>query len=314
MFTLEKQKNIFRRFLLKALCLKIINIPLRFFAKLLSPILPKKFLSRIPIVGLIQIKLFSLPNKIYLHNDGNDHIASQLYWNGLDSYESETIKLFLELLKYSDTLFDIGANTGLYSIIAASVYPEKRIYAFEPIQEILKILNRNISLNKINNIKVIPQALAENEGIGKIYIPEMGGNIPTSASLLKDFRPSTKEIDLRTTTLDAFIQSHGITSVDLIKIDTEGTEHKIFQGAKNTFQQNQPIIICEVLKGLTEKFLMPILKSQGYLYFWITPEGLIQKKEIEGDPTYQNPNYLFITREKSESILQKINIRKYYLK
>ena len=44
---------------------------------------------------------------------------------------------------------------------------------------------------------------------------------------------------------------------------------------------------------------MPILESQGYLYFWITSKGLIQKKEIEGDSTYQNPNYLFITRQKS---------------
>ena len=67
-------------------------------------VIPKGVLSKIPVCGSFCLRL---PNakKIYLQSDGNDYIASLLYWGGIDAFEGNTIKLFMELLDYADIFF-----------------------------------------------------------------------------------------------------------------------------------------------------------------------------------------------------------------
>ncbi len=92
--------------------------------------------------------------------------------------------------------------------------------------------------------------------------------------------------------------------IDLMKIDTEATEHLVLEGAKDVLKRDEPVIICEVLKGITEKFLYSLLSNTGYKYFWILSECLVKKEQIEGDETYKNMNYLFITERKVQEIIK----------
>jgi precorrin-6B methylase 2 len=57
--------------------------------------------------------------------------VSRLYWNGVNGFEKETISLFMKLLKFTDTVLDIGANTGAYALIAATDNVHRKVYAFE---------------------------------------------------------------------------------------------------------------------------------------------------------------------------------------
>src|SRR4030067_3699315 len=233
--------------------------------KPLAPIMPKGILSRIPVYGLICV---NLPNsqKVYLQTDGNDYIASLLYWGGIDAFEGNTIRFFIELLNYADTFFDIGANTGLYSLIAAKGNPRRMIYAIEPVPRVFDCLRKNIELNKLRNIRINPYAITNYDGEITLYVPMSA--IPTDASTLKGFRKTTENISVPAKTIDSLVRQDEIPKVDLIKIDTEGTEHMVLEGAKKILIRDEPIIICEVLKGRTEDALHDAMDGLGYKYFW----------------------------------------------
>jgi FkbM family methyltransferase len=260
-------------------------------------IIPKGVLSKIPVCGSFCLRL---PNakKIYLQSDGNDYIASLLYWGGIDAFEANTIKLFMELLDYADIFFDIGANTGIYSLIAANDNHRRSVYAFEPVPRVVDCLKRNVELNKLCNIHINPYAITNYDGEITIYVPD--NDVPTEASTLNGFRKCCETISVQAKAIDTYVSHNKIPKVDLMKIDTEGTEHEVLDGAKNILIRDEPIIICEVLKGRTEDHLHTVLDSLGYTFFWISDSGLIEKKSIEGDPTYKNTNYLFITDKKRQ--------------
>ena len=268
-----------------------------------APIIPQSVLSKISVCGMICLQL---PNKkkVYLQSDGNDYIVSQLYWRGIDAFEVHSIKFFIDLLNNVDTFFDIGANIGIYSLIAANDRHRRRVYAFEPVPRVLDCLLRNVKLNKLHNIHINACAITNYQGEIPLYIPNSA--IPTDASTLKGFRKASEIISVQAMTIDSFISKNDILRVDLIKIDTEGTEHEVLEGAKNILMRDEPIIICEVLKERTEDYLHSVLDGTGYKYFLISDIGLIEKKRIEGDPTYKNMNYLFITDKKRQKIFNII--------
>jgi len=294
-------KNLLRRIVY----IKILNALLRRLVRPFSSIIPKNIINRIPVIGIISLQL---PNskKLYLYTDGNDPITSILSWRGIDAYERSTIKLFIKLLRYSDSVFDIGANIGIYALIAAIDNPNRNVYAFEPVPRVFDYLKKNVEINRLHNLQIDSSAITNYDGNISIYIPPQ--DIPVSASTLQGFRNTSEVITVRALTLDTFIAVNNISRVDLIKIDTEATEHRVIEGAKTILKRDEPIIICEVLKGRTELFLHSIMDRLGYKYFWISRDGMIKKEQIECDETYQNTNYLFITKQKIREVMQKINL------
>ena len=294
--------NILKQILKKILLIQVINLPVRKLLKLkpIASIVPKQYLDIIPVSGVIG---FQLPNgkKIYFNADGNDLIVRELYWQGIDKFEGGTIQLFIKLLKNTHTFLDIGANTGLYSIIAALNSCDTQVYAFEPVPNILPYLKSNAQLNKVDNLQICSSAVTNYNGEITIYIPPDA--IPTSASTQQGFREASKEISVPAVTVDSFTTINGISKVDLMKIDTETTEHIVLEGAKKILERDKPVIICEVLNIQTEKYLQNILERFDYKYFWISKEGLIEKEKIEGDKTCKALNYLFIPKLKIQEVM-----------
>jgi FkbM family methyltransferase len=209
-------------------------------------------------------------------------------------------------LKYSDTVFDIGANTGIYALIAAIDNSHRMVYAFEPVPRIVDYLKENVKINKLHNLQINSSAITNYDGKITLYVPSF--TIPSSASTLQGFRDVSETISVPALTIDSFVAMNSIPKVDLIKIDTEATEHMVLEGAKNLLKRDEPIIICEVLKGRTEKYLHSILDNLQYKYYWISDEGLIEKEQIEGDGTYKNSNYLFITKKKIRVVMKEITV------
>lgn len=231
-----------------------------------------------------------------------------MYWKGIDGFEGDTLQLFIKLLKFADTVLDIGANIGIYALIAATDNPNRKVYAFEPVPRTVKRLERNIELNKVENLQVECSAITNYDGEITLYIPSAA--IPRAASTAKGFRESNEAISVQALTIDSFVTINNISKVDLIKIDTETTEHLVLEGAKNVLERDEPIIICEVLKAQTNKLFYSILDGTNYKYFWISSEGLVEKEQIEADKTYKNMNYLFITKRKMDEIIKHLSTEK----
>lgn len=282
-----------------------LNVVARRGLKPLTALLPVKFKKRFPLVGTMAIPFKHA--QIMLYGHGLDEITSKIYWDGIESYESATYAIFMELLVCANTVFDIGANIGIYGLLAALNNPTCNVYAFEPAPFIFAHLQRNVSLNKLSNIQIEGAALTDFEGKIKLYIPHAG--IPTGASTSPSFRKAAEIIEVPAVTIDSYVEKQGLTTIDLMKIDTESTEHLVLAGAHNTLTRDEPMIICEVLHGLTETKLEIILRDKGYQYYQITAEGLIPKAQIIGDPTYQNSNYLFITPKRLAALKKQSNVR-----
>ncbi len=272
---------------------KLINIVLRFLLKPFSSIIPNWIRNRIPIIG---ISSFKLPNgkKLYICSDRNsDGILNIIYWDGLFAYEGSTTQLFISMLKYTDTVIDIGAYTGFYSLIAAIDNPNRNVFAFEPVPMTFSFLSRNLEINGLKNLQINSSAISNFDGTIKLFLPQE--NLPISASTLEGFRDCSEEITVQAITIDSFVKQNNILKVDLLKIDTEATEHLVLEGARNVIKRDEPIIISEVLSGRTEQKLHSVLDNFGYKYYLISDYGLIKKEKIEGDKTYKYRDYLFIT-------------------
>lgn len=260
-----------------------------------SDFLSDDFLFKAPIVGNIEFNYGSETKSFVLFSNGDDSVVSEHYFSS-EGFESTSVKIFSYLSKDARIILDIGANTGVYSIAAAISNENSDIYAFEPVPRIVKRLKHNIAINNLENVHPRDWLVSDEDGLQALYVPK--GKITTSASSAKGFRNCTETISAASLTIDTFVAQNNLPSIDLIKIDTESTEPCVLRGGIRTIENMRPIILCEVLNGLTESEIHKVMDKLQYRYFWITQKGLIEMDVIVGDPKSKYRNYIFISNEK----------------
>ncbi len=163
-------------------------------------------------------------------------LAAHLTFYG--PYEKGSIRAFQKRVREGMVVIDIGANIGIYSMIAGSIVGESgQVFSFEPTPEIYDILNRNLILNDIvRRVKTFPYALSDNPGKAEFGIfPTCGHNSFYFGSEVK------KVIEVETTTLDICLKD--IRKVDVVKIDAEGAEPLILKGMTRIVDENTDISI-----------------------------------------------------------------------
>ncbi|MBX2838602.1 MAG: FkbM family methyltransferase [Gammaproteobacteria bacterium] len=170
-------------------------------------------------------------------------------------YDAEELDWVCNSLYTGDVFLDIGANVGLYSLIAARQCPGVRVIAIEPDP----LLANRMKFNARNNgliIESVPLALSDYEGVGTLQRSEYqsGGNQlavhkdrPSNNSELADVNQANRNIfDVHVSTLIALCEEHGITKIGTLKIDIEGHELKVlahfFQNAPKTLWPNHIVI------------------------------------------------------------------------
>ena len=123
-------------------------------------------------------------------------------------------------------IFDIGGNIGITSIYLANLFPNAKIYTFEPVPENFKILQKNIS--QFENIKAFNFGLGSKNGNFKVYLSSDSENFG-GVSFYPDPHGNQEEsyISCEIKNVNEIINELGIDSIDLIKIDTEGAEYDI---------------------------------------------------------------------------------------
>jgi FkbM family methyltransferase len=270
-----------------------VNALVRTMLRPFTALLPAETLARIPFFGIARVRL--RPGLVVaLESDGGDLIASAIDWRGLAGWEPETFTALQRLLPTVATCFDIGASTGVFSLTVALDDPRRRVFAFEAAPGMLARLRRNLELNRATNVEVVEGAVCDHRGTIDLFIPP-GLSLPFGASTLESFRSPGERLPVRAVQLDEFVTGRGIERVELLKLDTEGTEPRVLAGARALLARDEPWIVCEVLHGLTESALHEVLDPLGYRYFAIGARGLERRERIVGDPTYRDRNWLFAT-------------------
>jgi len=164
-----------------------------------------------------------------------DLFASEAYiTNGNVDWGSE--RLLFGLLNSRGAFLDIGAHIGYYSLYMLPRATE--VYAFEPDPRVRELLEANVSHRP--KIQVIPSAVGATPGRARFTL-ESDSAI---SHLAGEHDDQSKLIDVEVVTVDSFVQSRGL-KVEGIKIDVEGHDTEVIQGALQVLKDQQPLVLTE---------------------------------------------------------------------
>lgn len=188
--------------------------------------------------------------------------------------EKRELRDFLGEITKDDVVYDIGANTGLYSLFAAKECTDGEVIAFEPYPPNVDVLRKDIDRNRFSNIQVKDVALSDSVGKIQFNQPEQSTIGYGSSSISS--RESGSSVDVSTTTGDNLIRNGEIPEPDVMKIDVEGAESLVIDGLETTLSSsNCRLVYCEVhLPGIDHR---PSVED-----FDTTPEDLRSKLEELG--------------------------------
>lgn len=162
--------------------------------------------------------------------------------------DMEAINAFQYLLRKGEIFLDIGANIGWQTIFGSRIVGDNgKVYSFEPDEKNYAVLERNIQLNNLSNVVAVQQALADIEYTGALYSSTINfGNHVLDPAFL-DPRVHSTHNKVSVTTLDKFLETNNIDikKIGLVKIDVEGSEHRVLAGGEKFFSQQRPNIILE---------------------------------------------------------------------
>ena len=192
------------------------------------------------------------------------------YWLG--SYEIRKRQAFEELIVPKSVVYDIGANVGYFSLMAAFLAgPEGKVYAFEPLPRNISYLNKHIKLNKINNIQIIEAAVSRQEG--ETYF-DLG------ASTAMGHISENGEIKVRMVALDALLEAGQLLPPDYMKIDVEGAEFDVLCGARKLLETHRPVLFLDTHDRKAHQRTIGLLEELGYRFKILDGKPTSETKEL----------------------------------
>ena len=211
---------------------------------------------------------------LLINHDGFD-LENQIFWGGLcGGREGGSMKLWIELCRGARCVFDIGANTGIYGLVAKTVNPDARVVAFEPVHRVYERLKRNCADNRFD-IQCVEKALSNYDGRAKIF--DTGDEHIYSVTVNKNLQSSdTKvhEVEIETARLDSFIRSIGqLPPIDLMKIDVETHEGEVLEGMGKCLAEYRPSLLIEILNDEVAQSVERRIQGLDYLRFDLDDEG-----------------------------------------
>lgn len=164
------------------------------------------------------------------------YLPVQFYYHRMRGWLEPELFALNSILKNKRRFIDIGVNIGTYSYYFSDKF--NHIDGFEPI---LEITNRLKDLNK-NNITIHPVALSDTSGELILNIPKVNGQLEPALASIERRHAENEQRKITVCRLD----DYNFSEVDFIKIDVEGHELNVIQGAQKTISKNKPILLIEI--------------------------------------------------------------------
>ena len=202
------------------------------------------------------------------------------------------IKLIPQLLSNCNRAIDIGANVGVWSYWLSKY--AKQVESFEPNPKVFNAL-KNIKIKNVNSYNI---ALSNKTGSVDLLIPKGSKGFSNQGASLSSIKVQGehKSISIEAKRLDEY----NFLDVDFIKIDVEGHEHEVIEGARETIKKFKPTMVIEMEEKHNQ---IPIeeqissVEKMGYQCCVFINETIIKIKEIDLDKFHRNPTnkdtYLF---------------------
>lgn len=238
-----------------------------------SQLLPKSIYRHLFVNGSMRIRVDE-SSFFFMQNNGH-YIETLLYWGGIEKgWERVSASVWMALCRDSRHILDVGANTGIYSLLAHAVHPGADICAFEPVPGVLRQLEQNNTLNG-NPMRVFAMALGPADGEATLY-----DNLDNhyEASLVADphgkHRPQN-EYQVTVRSIDSLLADGTLTGIDLMKVDVEKFEAQVLAGF-TSLERFKPAILIEILDDSIGRDIEQMIGGLGYHYFNIDEERGLQ--------------------------------------
>jgi len=155
--------------------------------------------------------------------------------NGI--FEPQEIELVKKQVSLGDTVLDIGANIGYYTLIFAKLVGEHgKVFAFEPDPTNFALLKKNVEMNGYSNVILVPKAVSNENKKAKLFLCEQNQGMHRVYNSVF----CNESIDIEFLKLDDYFQDEKIS---FIKIDIEGAEYNAIQGMLNLLHRNREVKI-----------------------------------------------------------------------
>jgi FkbM family methyltransferase len=196
------------------------------------------------------------------------------YWLG--SYELAFQHQFAETVQEGDTVFDIGAHVGYYTLLAArQVGLGGHVYAFEPLPRNAAFLDHHIQINHLNNVTTYQVAVSDKTGSA-----HFGGGQSSSTGRIT----SNGELEVRAASLDDMLDSGEVAPPSVMKIDVEGAEAAVLRGGKRLLAQYRPVIFLATHGSEPQEECTHLLESLDYSLCPINNERPEEATEFLASP------------------------------
>lgn len=216
----------------------------------------------------VALQVPNLPHalQLYVHGKQDQFVSRRIREDGV--WEPYETSLLLELLQPGDVFVDVGANIGYFSVLAASVVGScGAVFAFEPDPDNFRLLRANAELNSLGDrITAVEAGLSDAQGAGNLFLSEdnLGDHQIFNADESRASLPITLYHGAR-------YLAERVQRIDLLKVDTQGSEFHVMAGLMPLLRelQNPPHIIIELTPhalrdaGSSGRALIELLATLG---------------------------------------------------
>lgn len=231
-----------------------------------------------PIKRLLRAPLHFIPPGLHVPVVGGPLqgkrwiVGSSIHRCWLGTYDRPESTLMKRYLRPGNVCFDIGAQAGYHTLYASSrVGPSGRVFAFEPAPKNIANIKKHVAMNHLANVTVVEAAVSDFDGVSHF---DCGG------SAVAGHLSADGGLAVRTISLDHEIESGALPEPDYIKIDAEGAELRILQGARRLLARRHPTLSVETHQWLPE---FPTVRQDCIRFLFEIGYGLAEPDSSDQD-------------------------------
>jgi FkbM family methyltransferase len=180
-------------------------------------------------------------------------------------HEPVATDLFIDNIESNSVVFDIGGHLGYFSCLSSKLAPDGNVHVFEIDPKCYNLIEKNLKLNNISNVKINNYAVSDHNGFEKIPLlenPNAGLKMNSNA---KDY------VDVKAIQIDDYVSENNVVP-NFIKIDVEGAELKVLNGMKKVLKQNNLKLLVEIHVDNLRKFfdsdykdILRMIENEGFV-------------------------------------------------
>lgn len=180
---------------------------------------------------------------------------------GFEGWEDGGRRVATLIANHAKVVVDVGAYTGVYSLSAAAQSSSVRVIAVEPSEKAARAIERSAKANQFSQIQVIRAIASHRDGDTVELLAQQGRGTSTISVEPTFHSGETFVVDKRPTVR---LDTLEITGVDFLKVDVEGHELAVLQGAESCIRENKPVVIIELLSDVTLSAVAKLMERLGY--------------------------------------------------